>query len=162
MTDRHTSIAEDLVERSARGISRRRFLRRAGGAVAAASIASVVWRPGMAWAECIARTDPFNADRICGPSPYCSSTRCYDSGRCHHSTQHRARTYGGNRCVSEITDYSNCWCVCKSGNLYRCCDCCADTYQGGITDYCERATCPTPNQGWYECICRGTRCTGCC
>ena len=159
MTETVFRQADRVVLATARGFTRRGLLRRATGVIAGTTTVAAVWRPGMAWAECVTTIGRFSSNRICGPSPYCNDTRCYDSGACHNTSRHKPRDYGGGDCIASGEGYGNCWCVCDSNNLYRCCDCCADVYQGGDTYYCSSSC---GGGTWYKCICRGTRCTSCC
>jgi hypothetical protein len=158
MDDSILQPVDRMVAASARTLTRRKMLRGAGATIATSVVAAGVWRPGMAWAECVGIAPRFSGNRVCGPSPYCNDWRCYSSGACHNTSNHKPRGYGGSSCISTGEGYGNCWCVCDSNNLYRCCDCCANTYQGGDTVYCSG--CGGGN--WYRCICRGTRCTSCC
>lgn len=151
-------LMERGVFRTAQVVTRRRFLSRLTGGAAVLTAAGAIWRPGMSWAECIGTTGPYSSDRICGPSPYCNSSRCYSSGACYSTSYHSPRGYGGSTCIGSGEGYRNCWCVCKSRNLYRCCDCCANTSQGAPYSYCSGCGGGT----WYRCICRGRRCSDCC
>lgn len=151
----------DVIDRAvvagARGMNRRRFLRVTGGAALGVAFSTAFLSKDAA-AACQA---PYNSDRICGPWPYCNSTRCGPTA-CHNSTRHSGAGYGGNACTGST---AGCWCVCKSGNLYNCCDCCADEYQGGIAYCCEGGSCGSGqcmNRYWYLCVCRVLRCTSNC
>jgi len=130
---------DHLVVRTASTLNRRRFLRRAG-ATAGGVAASLAFLPRYlargdvledsetaAWQ---ALNDSGLARRVCGPSPYCASTRC-DGFNCHQSDRTRWRPYGGASCSD--SSVQNCW----TNGAYRCCDCCADRYYGGRTQYCS-------------------------
>lgn len=162
------------VATSLMSLNRKRFFRRAGAAGFAAAFLATTWRPGVASADhCLVNKGPWMPDRICGPSPYCSTTRCYTSGSCHSTCSTRPRAYGGSQCFTSQPNHENCWCVCSvNGNKYNCCDCCADTYQGGIAYCCDGGGCPGGSCGsnpgacngafWYKCICKGLVCSNCC
>jgi hypothetical protein len=131
---------DSMVAGSARGVTRRRFLRRAGqaafGTAVAVAYGSLTVRPAEA--------------AVCGPSPYCNlSTRCYSSGACHNTSRTKPRAYSKFYCISSGAGYPNCWyATSPAGNRYRCCDCCADYNTGG--NRCS-TNC---GSGFYACICR--------
>lgn len=155
MAYRHT-IADELVVRAARGtaLTRRRFLRNAG--CAAVSTSFVLAMGTRANASHVSGCGDLKADgRVCGPSPYCSSSRCYESGACHNSTRTKPRAYASNYCIGSGDGYVNCWCTAAFGNKYRCCDCCVDYNTGG--NACQ-SNC---GSGWYACICNGYICQNC-
>lgn len=138
---------EDLAEGAARGLTRRRLLRNAGGAALGGAVAiAYIERASDAVAQC-AYSD------ACRPSPLCGGARC-DGWRCLAS---RADTswavyQGGSAPCSGTSGVNNCWeSGCVNGQIWRCCDCCAR--DAGCT---AGAACYACGAGaWNKCICRG-------
>jgi hypothetical protein len=126
---------------AARGLTRRRFLKRTGqlGALAAGTMSGLLWRmPSAAADPC------YNCPSACGPSPICSASYCTGSN-CTGSGQERR--YGQSYCGTP-----SCWgedcctptCSADYG-IWNCCDCCAPA--GGLS--CS-GSCSTKKR----CICR--------
>ena len=107
---------DEAVLRSARGVSRRGFLRRlANGAAGVAFGTAFLWRrPDLALAnhnDCSGR--------------HCAAAYCGSAGRCKSGLLNvKRRRYLGNYCVSDT--FPHCW---ETAN-YRCCDCCSTTNNG--------------------------------
>lgn len=122
------------------GLTRRRFLRTAGGTALGVSLGSAYFfsRSGVADAVGSCSTHP------CGPSPLCSGTcNGYLCWSCYR------RPYNGSVCASPQT--ANCWTeTCSSGTwagTWNCCDCCCPNQGGNSCSGC-------PNSTYRKCICR--------
>lgn len=129
---------EQGVATVARGITRRRLLRRAGkGALGVAFGTAYLWH----------RPLPAYAGQFCSGAR-CNETRCYDTGRCHCTCRTRPATYQGWTC-NQCGDYG-CW---ITGSCYRCCDCCVDYVVSGVRcgGDCPGGGCSP--RAMYECAC---------
>jgi hypothetical protein len=147
MTHTATTIADAVATRSAFLVTRRRLLRNAGGVAFGVALTTAMPQKASACQGPYGNTQ-------CGPNPYCSSNRCYDSGACHNSTTTQPRGYASADCIASGSGYINCWCVCSAGhNIYRCCDCCVDYPAGGT---CNSGSCG--GGSWWKCSCLGTIC----
>lgn len=137
---------DNIVESSARGLSRRRLFRGAGeGALAGILGTAFLWgRHNVASTSAAMR-------EACQGNPICRSTRCYDSGYCHYTdggATSAYRVYDSTTCSDGYGEV-NCWEEIVNGYRWRCCDCCMNYYTGGprCTTYCGTTK--------YACICRG-------
>jgi len=138
---------EELAASAARGLTRRRLLRSAGGAALGAAVATAyVERASDAVAAC-------SYSNVCGPSPLCGGQRC-DSWKCEASRADTSWTvYGsGSQPCSGTDGVDNCWeSGCYNGQIWRCCDCCARD-----AECTTGASCYSCGAGtWNKCICRG-------
>jgi hypothetical protein len=138
---------EAIAASAARGLTRRRLLRNAGGAALGAAVATAyVERASEAVAQC-------SYSDVCGPAPLCGGARC-DSWRClagRADTDWAVYQSGPAPC-SGTSGVNNCWETgCFNGQIWRCCDCCAR--DAGCT---AGDTCFSCGAGsWHKCICRG-------
>ncbi len=142
---------EAIVDRAARGLTRRRMLRNAGGLAlgAAMTTAYVGTRPDIA--EACTFSD------ICGPAPLCGPGRCSD-WYCVVSAETRYAKYQQGDAPCADSSVTNCWPVCSPGGYrYLCCDCCAKNPSCTAGAACYNCG----SSGWRKCICRaptGPRC----
>lgn len=141
---------DDLVATTARGITRRRVLRNAGGfALGAAVTTAYIGGGSEVLAQCTSASP-------CGPSPLCGPSRC--SGfHCVPSSVTKWAVWGSGPQPCDNGGSRNCWASpCTNHRIYSCCDCCA-----------HNPTCTTGasctgcgSSGWRKCICR--QATGTC
>jgi hypothetical protein len=131
------------VARSARGLTRRRLLRNAGGAALGASLAMSLSGTKESRAAVLDAGG-------CSGSPQCSDTRCYADGGCHNTTQTKWRDYAGGSCTCASCS-QHCWPSSYNGRATRCCDCCVDYNTGGST--CSSSSCG--GGSWWRCHCWG-------
>jgi hypothetical protein len=128
-----------LVASSARSVTRRRFLRNAGGAALGASL-------GVAY---LSRSGPAlafgTADNPCGPSPLCVYTKCSGTpSNCNSSPPGNCSRRHYNDSSYPCTTEYNCWnedyrSVGKG--WWRCCDCCCDGVGGPNCSGCSGQPC---------------------
>jgi hypothetical protein len=138
---------DTLVAGAARGMTRRRVLRNAGGFAlgAAATVAYAGTRPDIA-AACTYWSG-------CGPAPRCADYRC-TGYKCNggRSDTAWALWQGGSAPCSGDSGVDNCWTICQSGTKYFCCDCCAYRPSCTAGDSCYNCG----SSGWRKCICKGS------
>jgi hypothetical protein len=116
---RALAALDDAVANAARGMTRRRLVRRASAAALGLAYGTAfLWQ----------RPDLSGANHNACSGVHCSSTRCYDSGYCHNTTRTGRRGYNTNYCIGSSGGVA-CW----SNNGYRCCDCCADYNTGSFS-----------------------------
>jgi hypothetical protein len=138
-----TAISDRMAREAAREVTRRRFLRTAGGAAVGMSV-------GVALAGIPNRASATGSlGWPCGPSPICPSAACGSNGQCAGTA--RRRNYATYNCSSPTA--ANCWVEdyswCGPFFKWKCCDCCA--YSGG------GPTCAVCTDNKKACICR-SRC----
>jgi hypothetical protein len=135
-----TALPERLVESSARGLTRRRVLRNAGGIGLGAAVATAFLGRNAKLAHACDYSGP------CGPSPLCGTFRC-NGYRCDTNYASWARWESGPAPCLGNSGVNNCW----EESGYRCCDCCA--YNPG----CQHTPCVYLSCGHntWQCICRG-------
>jgi hypothetical protein len=133
-------VPDRLVAATARGVTRRRFVRRAGSVALGGVIAGAyVLRPEEARAACNWDIAP------CSGSPLCGGFRC-DGYKCIvSSTPHTNWSCYTRYLCCNNAGTANCWC---NGGT-RCCDCCA--YDAG----CKITECTCHSSNHWGCICRG-------
>lgn len=146
MTLRPPEVADSVVNRAARGLTRRRVFRNLGGAALGASMtaAYIGTRPEVA-AAC-------TYSNVCGPAPKCTEIHCENGGhRCKTSRTDIKWAHwgsGSQPCAGQEAD--SCWNTCAGGFLYRCCDCCNKN-----PDCTAGATCTGCGTGnWHKCSCQ--------
>jgi len=140
-----TPIADRIVRRAARGLTRRRFMRNLGAGALGLSL-------GAALGDLkLAKTAQAHGTwrHPCGPSPICPHNRCY-AGHCRNSA---GRLYNHFSCVSyRYRDYM-CWTEDyrnRGRGRWRCCDCCS--LSGG---HLRCSSCPGgDHMRRRACICR--------
>lgn len=134
---------ERLAAAAARGLTRRRFMRRAGSVALGATVATayVGRAPDDVKAVCTSPSPCYGAPR-CGSfrcnSWYCDAARADTNWSC----------YGGGRCCGN-SGVNNCWD--HPPTRTRCCDCCA--YNPSCKTGAPCSSCGS--SGWYTCICLG-------
>lgn len=128
---------DSTMEATARGLTRRRLMQRAGtGALGVAFGTAYLWQ----------RPDLASGQHTACQGILCSSTRCYDSGYCHCTTRTKRRAYTRGYCLG-CDGGTACWTE-QHGCLWRCCDCCADYDTLWYTcDFCGGF--------FWACVCRG-------
>ena len=147
-----TKVADRLVVASARGLTRRRLFRNAGGVALGATVATAYIGTGSSSANHCSASSYAGP---CGPAPLCASSRCSGSGwTCSAAAGSTYAKWQSGTAPCDHPDgslYQNCWCH-GSGDIF-CCDCCV--YHPGCRDYrCVGTWCGADD---WKCICRGTR-----
>jgi hypothetical protein len=142
-----------IVRAAAPAITRRRFLRRAGGVIFVGSL-SLSRLVGRSEAADPHETDCGPLSAGCGSSPLCSSGHCKANGECDTSDGKVRRRvndfhqWAGFNCGAD--DDQNCWTECcgppSDCNLKRCCDCCTPSTDPPMCDGCANDR--------HACICR--------
>jgi hypothetical protein len=145
------AFSDRVVASAARGITRRRMLRDAGGAAFGSALAVAYF--GM-------HADVAQACKwsvVCGPSPLCGGFRCggpnYAAWQCNNDrfdtwiqTGHGSYDCGGTR-----RGPNNCWnAPCYRHQVWRCCDCCGNG-ANNCNHPCHRSSCGSST--WGSCIC---------
>lgn len=132
---------ERLVTASAKGMTRRRFMRRAGTTALGAAVTTAYLGRRSDEAKACANPAP------CYGAPRCGGHRC-NGFQCDAA---RADTnwscYGGGQCCGNA-GYDNCW---EAPGRIRCCDCCA--HNAECTTGAPCSGCGSSN--WHTCICLG-------
>jgi hypothetical protein len=131
-----------MVEGAARGITRRRLMRRAGSVALGAAVVTAYG--SRTREEAIACTSP----SPCYGAPLCGSHRCNGFYCAAGRSDTNWSCYGGGRCCGN-SGVDNCWEYTPTRT--RCCDCCA--YRPSCTTGASCSGCGS--SGWYTCICKG-------
>lgn len=137
---------DHLAEAAARGVTRRRAFRNAGGvALGAAMTTAYLGTRSDVVAQC-------SYSSVCGPAPLCGASRC-NGYLCVPSSNTRwAHWEGGATYCSGNAGVDNCWDACSGGTRYLCCDCCAHNPTCTTGASCSASSCGSG--GWRKCICR--------
>ena len=117
---RPLATLDHAVLATARGITRRRLLRRAGSGAFGLLVAGAFF----------SRTaEEAFADQVAcsaGGIPVCSSTRCYSNGTCHNTLQTRPAYHNTGTCTTS----NHCWLEQPANCIWQCCDCCVNYNTG--------------------------------
>jgi hypothetical protein len=146
-----TRPSEALVAASARGLTRRRMFRNAGGVALGAAVATAYFRPGGAEAQC------GNPPGACGPAPLCGCSRCNagpnDQCDVAEARVEKARWGSGAQPCIRRDGRVNCW---QEGSIW-CCDCCVRNAGCQVTRCTSGGPC---GSNWWKCICKtGANCS---
>jgi len=142
MTKTLSTSSAAIVEATARGLTRRKLLRNAGGVALGTSLATALVLRGPEPAYGCASSSP------CGPAPLCGCTRCNDgyNWQCDGAEDNTDPARWGSGSQPCSPSYGNCW---NEGG-YHCCDCCAR--DAGCTTGSSCYSCGSGT--WHKCICR--------
>jgi hypothetical protein len=133
---------DQLVLFAARGMTRRRLLRRTGGLALSGALGAVFLGP--------AAQNAAAASRACGGAVVCASDRCTSLGHCRDNTIIGVRPGGYLHGDCFYSSGTQCWTE-QFDCLWVCCDCCVN-YNTGF------GACTNCGGGYYACVCRDKRC----
>ncbi len=122
------TLPSATVDRAARGLTRRRLIRRGGGAAIGVALGSRV----LMWGTPPARANG-TPGSPCGPSPLCPGSNCWN-GQCSNCA---GRVYNTFTCAPGQP--GGCWVenYCGTGQgKWQCCDCCCFNGTGSVCSSC--------------------------
>lgn len=137
---------ERLAAAAARGLTRRRMLRNAGGVAFGAAVTTAYLGRGADEVKAVC-----SYHNICGPAPACGGWRCSGYNCIVTSRTKWAHWEPGAAPCSGNSGVDNCWVACSGGTRYFCCDCCAR--DASCTSGSGCFSCPPGT--WHKCICKG-------